>query len=794
MAQHGHLELIRVDLERPRRKRPGFGKGVRVSDVREHGQAIRHAVEQADRRTEQARGEFPGIDPSRVLVFELQAVVDDEKWAEYGVTLVEKERDRIVGLFGDTAAKQRFEERLTAFTEGRRTRRRGQIHPDDYSFFAAIREARPPSREDRTGPRLTGINLVEIPSRGFDVELWHPGDRQRCNVKRRELDRWLETDGGGGRLADAFIGESLFIVRVIASGEIIDHLLELPDVRRIDLPPSPDLTHGAAYQARLQDFPATPAPPNDAPGITIIDSGIRSGHPFLAPAIGEAAYFLTANADSDDVTEYGHGTKVGGLALYGDVNDCLQTGAFIPTLQLYSGRVLNSENEFDDEKLVIDQMQEAITYFSENYGCRVFNVSLGARFAHSDRKATPWAWILDHLARETDVIIVVSAGNYRYHPDQTYPDTAVTEYPNYLLTDDARIGEPAIAGIALTVGSLAEHDNVPQGPGDADPAYRLIAGRGEPSPFTRSGPGLRDAIKPEVCEFGGGSVYDGRLRQTIPADGHVGILSLNRNFAGGSLFAAASGTSFSAPRVGHVAARLVGEYPAAPANLIRALIANSARYTPEAREHLAGNLDSLTRLCGYGRPSLDRAIFSDDHRATLYAIGEIPLDAFHLYRVPIPDDFRVRRGERRIIVTLAFDPPTRHTRYDYLGCSMAFRLLRGYTVDQIRRAFEPRNEVQDPLASLQEVDTHDLSPTRREGGTLQQAVFTFQRAISSDHGEEYILLVRCEDGWINKERNPAFRQRYAVAVTLEHDDPEARIYAQARVRARVERLRARRQA
>lgn len=792
MAEHGHLELIRVDLERPRRKRPGFGTGVRVANVRQHGRAIQQAVEQVERQTDQARLDFPGIDPARVLVFELQAVVEDERWADYGVTLVEKERDRIIGLFRDTEAKRRFEERLAAFTEERRSRRPGQIRPDDYAFFAAIREARPPSRQDRVGPRLAGMNLLDIPSQGFDVELWHPGDSEQCRGKREGLERWLRADGRGARVADAFIGESLFIIRVISSGGVIDRLLELPDVRRIDLPPSPDLTHGEAYQARLPDFPPTPSPPNDAPGIVIIDSGIRSGHPFLASAIGEAAYFLTAAADPDDVTRHGHGTKVAGLALYGDVNACVEAGVFIPTLRLYSGRVLNSENEFDDEKLIVDQMREAITYFKENYGCRVFNVSLGARLAHSERKATPWAWILDHLAREMDLVIVVSAGNYRYLPGGDSPDGVVTQYPRYLLTPQARIGEPAIGAITLTVGSLAERDNVPQGPGASDPAYRLIAGRGEPSPFTRSGPGLRDAIKPEVCEFGGGWVYDGRLQRAISADGYVGILSLNRNFAGGSLFAADSGTSFAAPRVGHVAARLVGEYPAAPANLIRALIVNSARQTAEARERFAGNLDSLIRLCGYGRPSLDRALFSDDHRATLYAVGEILLDAFHLYHVPIPDDFRKRRGERRIIVTLAFDPPTRHTRYDYLGCSMAFRLLRGYPIEQIRRAFEPRDQVRNPLDAFQEVNTHDLSPMRREGGTLQQAVFTFQRVISDDYGDEYFLLVRCQDEWINKARNPTFRQPYAVVVTLEHDDPEARIYAQARVRARVERLRLRR--
>ena len=50
---------------------------------------------------------------------------------------------------------------------------------------------------------------------------------------------------------------------------------------------------------------------------------------------------------------------------------------FIPQLRLFSARVLNENNEFDDEDLITTQMRQAIEYFRNTYGCRVFNASLG---------------------------------------------------------------------------------------------------------------------------------------------------------------------------------------------------------------------------------------------------------------------------------------------------------------------------------------------------------------------------------------------------------------------------------
>ena len=94
------------------------------------------------------------------------------------------------------------------------------------------------------------------------------------------------------------------------------------------------------------------------------------------------------------------------------------------------------------------------------------------------------------------------------------------------------------------------------------------------------------------------------------------------------------------------------------------------------RMRLLGD-DATRTVCGHGQVDLERAAVSDDARVVLYGEDELATDHFAVYRVPIPEPFQTERGERCIRMTLAYDPPVRHTRTDYGGVGMSFRLIRG---------------------------------------------------------------------------------------------------------------------
>jgi hypothetical protein len=154
-------------------------------------------------------------------------------------------------------------------------------------------------------------------------------------------------------------------------------LLDTAIVAELELPDQPKFDRVVAAQLTPRDFPRPPIPPEDGPRVCILDSGIVSNHPLLAPNVAAETAVLTATRDASDT--HGHGTHVAGLAVFGSVRACYENGAFASPIQLFSARVLNEENRFDDEKLILTQMREAIRLFSQPpYGCRVFNLSLGS--------------------------------------------------------------------------------------------------------------------------------------------------------------------------------------------------------------------------------------------------------------------------------------------------------------------------------------------------------------------------------------------------------------------------------
>lgn len=624
-----------------------------------------------------------------------------------------------------------------------------------------------------------------------DVEMWDLGSQQLCRERLDEIQTYVES--GGGRVTDNYVGESLVLMRTTCTGQTVRGLMRMESIALVDLPPKPRVSLGELLEMSVGDFPDVTPPAENAPSIGVLDSGVAAGHPLLAPAVGEATTSPLSWRDGSD--GHGHGTMVCGLALYGDIERCIREGSFAPSLKLFSSRVLNSSLGFDDERLITSQMRDAIKYFTEEYGCRVFNLSLGdPRLPYRGGKVSPWAAILDTLARELNVVIVVSAGNYQHDPgQQAAPAGHLRDYPRYLLSDEARIIEPATGAIVLSVGALSHTAGISPTPTTQRVTLRPIALEDQPSPFTRSGPGLGKAVKPELVEYGGNLAYDATLGQSRlnPPVADLSVVSLNREYSV-RLFTTNIGTSFAAPRVAHAAARLLETFPEASANLVRALLVSSAS-VPEASSLAVGSLgdDAIARICGYGQPDLHRARVCDRNRVVLYAEAEIGLDNFHIYEVPIPDDFIDTNGERRIAVTLAFDPPVRHSRFDYLGVKMSFRLIRGKELQEVADAFRKlaRDEGEvDRLSSTRYDCKMRPGPAAREGGTLQRGVFTMRVAPRDDYGETYYLVVRCERRWARDDQGP---QRYAVTVVMDHraninlyNTIRQRVRAAVRVRAR----------
>lgn len=608
-----------------------------------------------------------------------------------------------------------------------------------------------------------------------DLELWDLGRRDLRQRKLADIEAYVVARDG--EWLDEYVGPSITMARVRASGGVIRALLSLEDIASIDLPPVPDVATADALRLDLDDMPGLEPLGDDAPLIGIIDSGVND-HPLLdgilIGAIGVPERLGTAD-------EWGHGTRVGGVAVFGDLRAQLANGGLARGARLCAAKVVNERGAFDDRRLVPSQMREAVTTLNARFGCRLFVIALAdTKRIYDGGKVGTWAATLDELARELDVVIVVSAGN-RSPRGGNRIEQAVTEYPRYLTEEANRLFEPAGAINVVTVGSLS-HGNGLDGRLGAEIAVRPITEEGEPSPFTRVGPGVEGSTKPDFIDLGGTMVVDPVVQRL--RDGRdvasAGLLTLHHRPAE-QLITSGSGTSYAAPILAFKAAQILTRFPDASANLVRTLLASSASVPEAAQTRLAAlGEEAIRRVCGYGQVDLERAAFSDDARVILFAEDELAIDHFAIYELPIPQLFQSTNGRRTIGITLAFDPPVRHSRSDYAGVGMNFRLVRGCDAALISEHYRrrPREEAIPGIANRFQCKMVP-GPQLREKSTLQSATATFKSDISN-YGDRYYVVVRCEAGWAIE----AASQRFGLVVEVAHEG-NVQIYQQIRQRIQL---------
>lgn len=776
MPRYEHLSLRRLEGALERRK---FGGGSPPKrDARVHGAAIQQELETAI-ENQKIRPAIANIDPALILKIKIAGPVDEKDWANLGLTVLASDPDKTLVLFASDSQLVEFRRRVVAYQQ---EPPEGNKHPQFSGFVSAIEEVGEIAARDRIGPVLRNQGINEPadfpPDRRevLDVELWQPDSETARIFTYRVARRLAEL---GGRLINEYRGPAAVLMRVEGDGNAIRALLELPEVLMIDRPPEPDLPDLAAIRLDVGDVPEMGAPPVGALTIGIVDSGISAQHPLLAKAM-VGSFGAPARLGDDD--QKGHGTQVGGIAVYGDIRHRLAQRDLAAQFSLASAKVVNDLGKFDSEELVPAQMDYAIRRLHGEFGCRVINISLGDRLRPASSKPSSWAAVLDDLARELDLVIVISAGNSASELLAAAEGHGVAGYPTYLLAASNRILEPSTAFNAITVGSLAHSNGL--SPDDRDlVGVRPIAQSGQPSPFTRVGPGAGKIIKPDLVDYGGTLIFDGATQHLMGGDQReaAGMLTLNHRYLE-QLFAARSGTSFASALVAYKAAALRQAFENASADLIKALLVLSAEI-PDASSNIGFDDDAILQVFGYGVADLDHAISSDDNRVVLYREDTLAIDRFAIFAVPIPGQFQTERGMRHIRVALSFTPPVRHTRLDYAGISMSFRLLRGATSEEAFDHCRKWSKAEGTPFKLRDRFNCSMAPGPqvRDRGCLQRAVFTAQRDMS-EYTDVYYLVVRCEGGWA---ADLVDEQRFAVAVELQHE-AEIGLYQRIQERIRIQ--------
>jgi hypothetical protein len=626
---------------------------------------------------------------------------------------------------------------------------------------------------------------------------WDELREQRADAVRDFISHYEGEILGNYDLFDEFasILPDSFTLRVrLSAAALRDFVLNYPYIFEVTEPDEIETPQERRRaDRRIAEQIVIRPPDENAPAICIIDSGLQEEHRWLAPAIDKDSsrcFIVGKDADdvADEVSPSGHGTRVAGAVLYGE--EIPATGEFNAEAWIQNARVLNEANRLADTVLPAALLREVVTTFNSGpKRTRIFNHSINASTPCRLRHMSAWAAEVDKLCNDLDILFVQSAGNLRHSSDAS--SLGIVEmingsdgYPSYLAKPSCRIANPAQSLQALTVGSVAHAIY-------EDDEWRTFASAvGDSSGFTRCGLGIWDSIKPDVVEFGGDSLYTKSAPHAVaepPAAAECYPELLRATLTGGPAYDCDEvGTSFAAPKVTRIAARLQRMLPEEPCLLYRALIAQSARWPESAAILTPSEQSALTKRIGYGIPDIDRATRNTNYRVTFITAGskEIGAGECHIYQVPIPDVLRAPGEDYdiRLEVTLSYAAQPRRTRRTPRGYLSTWLDWRSNRQGESLEAFLTRALRTDEEA-LQEgsgtnvewtldsrVDWGVVPGIRRDVGTLQKDWSILK---SNALPNDFCIAVRGHRGW---SKDPASTATYTMAVTMEIVGEEIEIY------------------
>lgn len=563
------------------------------------------------------------------------------------------------------------------------------------------------------------------------------------------------------------------------------------------LPPQEQPEWGDELNGRL----TLPADGANAPYVCLFDTGVNNSHPLLQHALSNDDRHTVDPAWGVDDTE-GHGTEMAGLALFGNLTDVLSApGPVTISHRLESVKLLYEDGANGrDAQLHGYLTSEAVDRptITAPYRKRVFSMAITARDNRDRGRPSAWSATIDRLAYDADTqgetpkLFVVSAGNIS-DPNawMTYPDSNTTD----------GIHDPAQAWNSLTVGAMTNLARITEAGAQH---YSPIAEIGGLSPFSTTSQTWEPhwPLKPDIM-FEGGNAAKNALGAAWTSS-----LSLLTTHAKPTerLFTTSNATSAASALCARMAAQLMARYPELWPESIRGLIVHSAKWTdamkrmflPARGEPTKTQTTQLVRHCGFGEPSIDRAMWSADSSLTMICQeflqpfkrekGEEPkLRDMNLHRLPWPLAELEALGETQVEmrVTLSYfiepNPSARGvtSRYRYESHGLRFDVKRPTeSEDAFRSRINAAARDDEERVVSNDTDSNWLIGKKsRHKGSLHSDIWVGSAAELASRG---VLAVYPSLGWWKTRptlQRYGQRVRYSLIISINAPDVDVDLYA-----------------
>ncbi|MGC5796396.1 S8 family peptidase [Sphingomonas sp. NFX23] len=466
-----------------------------------------------------------------------------------------------------------------------------------------------------------------------------------------------------------------------------------------------------------------PAPGGEEPIAAVFDAVPLQAHPLLTNRL---VIDDPSDLEAKAVGARVHGTAMASLAVHGDLND---TSSPI-SRRVYFRPVMYApaygDELFEDDRLVIDVIVEAVLRMRAGGGSQVFivNLSLGDRTRPFAGKISTWGRALDYLSYTHGILFLVSAGNIGEPISVSgFPDAAAFHGAPPLdrnkavlraldgLKADRRLLAPADSLNALTIGSWYR-DAVAVPFAGASP-FSPYSEQEMPNLSSRLGLGHRRSTKPDILVAGGRQparfdpIAPPLALVSHPNPGRfwgLKVAAPETDAATGTHFTI--GTSAATALATHTAHRIFDglerAYPqlirpmpfTERAALIKAMLVHCASWRdaehfirpivdPHGTMHHEHWRREVCRHLGYGFMDPDDAVACAADRATLWATGSLAPEAAISFDVPVPATLGAQANHREVRVTLAWIAPVRPGHLTYRAVKLRIAALGKDDLDSI---------------------------------------------------------------------------------------------------------------
>lgn len=465
--------------------------------------------------------------------------------------------------------------------------------------------------------------------------------------------------------------------------------------------------------------------------VSLLDGGVNNGHILLNPVINDEDC-KTYNPAWSVADLNGHGTNMSGVIAYGDLKEAL-LGKDSITIQhkIESLKILPDRGE-NPPDLYGDIVQRIVSdaIIDNPDRDRILCMAVTApNYQTGDGRPSSWSAAIDELTSgyidEIYKLFLVSAGNNHItHKDQ-YPESNYTSV----------VENPGQSWNALTVGAYTDKF-VPSS------KYTPLAPKGGLSPYSTTSyvwDKNKWPIKPEIVLEGGNMVID---TYGVWSDTDHSILTTSHKIQA-EQFSTIHATSAATASAARMAAQIQAQYPNAWPETIRGLIVHSAEWTQTLKDQFLLGTDKrhyhdLARICGYGVPSLERALWCLNNSVTMVvqakltpfkksSSGSISLNEMHLHELPFPREVLLELGELdvKLKITLSYfiEPSPGEvgwkSRYSYASHALRFDMNGTATKEQfIKRINQAARDEDDGVISQSNNIDWTLGPNARNKGSI----------------------------------------------------------------------------